>query len=96
MMQMPNTQPDFRAFLAQLVDRIDREYAPQYQGKEFTAELCEAIEQARAALAAEQQGPSDEELMATYWEGAGLDGVGTGAHILRGLRAVLARYGGQP
>lgn len=46
-----------------------------------------------AHSAPEAVGAEDEELMATFWEGAGLANAGTGAHILRGLRAVLSRYG---
>jgi hypothetical protein len=37
--------------------------------------------------------PTDEEVMTAYWQGAGLTDAGTGDHILRGLRAVLARWG---
>jgi hypothetical protein len=62
----------------------------------FDEAVKEAQYEVICKLIKEQQGPSDKELMATYWEGAGLADAGTGAHILRGLRAVLARYGGQP
>jgi hypothetical protein len=41
----------------------------------------------------EPEGPTDEKLMAMFWQGAGLSGAGTGDHTLRGLRAVLARWG---
>jgi hypothetical protein len=59
--------------------------------------VMQPIEDVIAALNAaepaqpEPVGPTDEELMTAYWQGAGLAGAGTGDHILRGLRAVLTR-----
>jgi len=47
---------------------------------------------ATALAQPEPEGPTDEELMTAYWQGAGLAGAGTGDHILRGIRAVLTRY----
>jgi hypothetical protein len=45
-----------------------------------------------ARTSPEPEGATDEELMAVFWQGAGLAGAGTGDHILRGIRSVLTRY----
>ena len=60
----------------------------------------EAIAAGRAVLARwgrlavpEPVNPTDEELMETYWQGTGLIRARTGSYILRGVRAVLTRWG---
>jgi hypothetical protein len=77
---------DFRARCAQLVAALD---AYPLRPKAHR-DLCNQV---RAELEQHRQ-PTDDELLAAYWKGAGLNGIGTGAHILRGIRAVLQRLGG--
>ena len=95
--------PDFRQLCAEMeallgalafrhLDIASRDEA-EHDLAHAVATLCE---RARAALAAPQQGaPSDLDLMDAYWKGAGLVDVGTGGHILAGIRAVLTRYAAQ-
>jgi hypothetical protein len=51
MMQIQNTQPDFRALCAELVEKID------YTWGDIPGDVLELMNAARVALAAEQQGP---------------------------------------
>ena len=87
---------DLKTLLAELL-RIADDYHPDRnedcplalsQMREAVSELAE-----RLLAQPEPEGLTDEELMAVFWQGAGLSGAGTGDHILRGLRAVLARWG---
>ena len=87
---------DFRALCAELLEDVRYLADCVRDGDCDPVVLNDCLDHAanaRAALSAPEQGPTDEELMTAYWQGAGLDGAGTGDHILRGLRAVLTRWG---
>jgi hypothetical protein len=79
---------DFRALCAELLVALEI----QLDELRFDNRLCK---RARAALAAPEQGPTDEELISTYqsaYEPAWKRGEYSGCHV-DGLRAVLARWG---
>ena len=57
---------------------------------EFTTETCNALDRARAALAAEPQGPTDDELDDLWAE---IDGGAAIRAWQDYARAVLARWG---
>jgi hypothetical protein len=76
---------DFRALCAELLDELD------FQSSHHSAVDLKA--RARAALAQpEPQGPTDEELLFAYDEFDLADSGDTDV-LVRGLRAVLARWG---
>ena len=102
MMQMPNTQPDYRALCAELL----QELCTHYRSWELKEGQCsDAMQRARTALAAEQQGPdhapiSTEELRAAWnqqadefnqWESLDL-----GEQLAWAQARAIARYGRHP
>ena len=85
------TPPDWRALCAELL----QELCCHYRSWELKEGYCsDAMTRARAALAQpEPQGPTDEELKATYWEAFKKAApCGADESWLAGLRAV-ARWG---
>ena len=79
----------YRALCAELLAALEI----QLDELRFNNRLC-----LRARALLDQpvaEGPSDEEISEVYWKGAGLVRAGTGEHILRGCRAVLAKWGHQ-
>jgi hypothetical protein len=89
------THPDYRALCAELLAALENAIRVIYHedGTNHISTADAVIAKADAALAQpEPVGPTDEELMTAYWQGAGLAGAGTGDHILRGIRSVLTRY----
>ena len=89
------TETTARKLLASLLDALASEHVrPEKEGAEFTAVLCEALEQARAYLAQpEPAGPTDEELY-DMWDQEGNEADFQDCR--RFARAVLARWGNHP
>ena len=76
----------FRAMCAELVEAV--------LSDDSHIDCVQIARRARALLAQPApEKPTDEEISEVYWKGAGLVRAGTGEHILRGCRAVLARWG---
>jgi hypothetical protein len=96
-MQMPNTQPDFRALLNEVADAAENHVSP-YLGHEHA--WGEFLDRIGAALDAEQQGPSDDDLRGIFYQhsDSGDDGPAwiESEQFIVAARAVLARYGAQP
>jgi hypothetical protein len=95
------THPDFRALCAELTDDLEKwveGYLISNPADGCTAASFERIERARAALAEQQQGPSNKELLAAlrhlYASQQAAD-MGA-ADDIRTARAVLALYGAHP
>jgi hypothetical protein len=84
---------DFRAELERLVKAYD-DHGGRWPDDDVRA-LYQAVQKARAALSAPEQGATDEELISAYqsaYEPAWKRGEYSGCHV-DGLRAVLARWG---
>jgi hypothetical protein len=84
--------PDYRALCAELVDDLEKwvdGYLITDPEDEHTAASFERINRARAALAAEPQGATDEELQ-DLWDA---QDFGRSGVIARYARGVLARWG---
>jgi hypothetical protein len=100
-MQMPNTQPDFRQLCTELVEDV-RYLSECLRDPDNGVDpvcLSEAeahMQEARAALAAEQQGPTDEEIGELIWQHTTSTGHGERLNEMGFARALLARYGRQP
>jgi hypothetical protein len=110
MMQMPNHRELAERLCSDLQEARDTvadwaAYASDYfqQKHHLAGELARIdrqIESARAALAAEQQGPSDDDLRGIFYQhsDSGDDGPAwiESEQFIVAARAVLARYGAQP
>jgi hypothetical protein len=81
---------DFRALCEELVDNLEMSDWPSKLKATFRAD----IDRARAALAEQSVGPTDEELCETYLAAYYAEENRQGPHCMAaGLRAVLARWG---
>ena len=85
-------KPDFRALCAEIVHAADANPEDSESAGAAEGDFMAALDNARAALAAEQQGPTDEELADEYDRGFDLP-RGASCNHANGLRAVLARWG---
>jgi hypothetical protein len=79
---------DFRALCEELFDALDQCQRPYGDKPESSL-----VWKARAALAEQPVGPTDEKLLFAFYEASLSEGGDTDEVTLRGLRAVLARWG---